>query len=88
MKIIADKEYLDRAEAGAFIGMCLSTFDKLLAKSRRGKLKFPLEFYQPGGRGTPMWFCKEKLQAWLDKVIANGGVAVITNNTQIPEDLI
>lgn len=88
MKIIADKEYLDRGEAGAYIGMCQSTFDKLLAKSRQGKLKFPLEYYQPGGRGTPMWFCKETLKAWFDKVIANGGVAVCTDKTQFPEECI
>ena len=58
MKIIADEEFLDRTEAGNFIGMATSTFDKLLAKSRHGKLVYPLEVYQPGGRGTPMWFSK------------------------------
>lgn len=33
MKIIADEEFLDRTEAGNFIGMATSTFDKLLAKA-------------------------------------------------------
>ena len=69
MKIIADEEFLDRTEAGNFIGMATSTFDKLLAKSRHGKLVYPLEVYQPGGRGTPMWFSKSRLKEWLNNVI-------------------
>ena len=75
MKIIADEEFLDRTEAGNFIGMATSTFDKLLAKSRHGKLVYPLEVYQPGGRGTPMWFSKSRLKEWLNNVISSGGIA-------------
>ena len=79
MKIIADEEFLDRTEAGNFIGMATSTFDKLLAKSRHGKLVYPLEVYQPGGRGTPMWFSKSRLKEWLNNVISRW-----TNFRKIP----
>ena len=76
MKIIADEEFLDRTEAGNFIGMATSTFDKLLAKSRHGKLVYPLEVYQPGGRGTPMWlYHAEQVKSLVAVLI--GGVKIV-----------
>ena len=84
MKIIADEEFLDRTEAGNFIGMATSTFDKLLAKSRHGKLVYPLEVYQPGGRGTPMWFSKSRLKEWLSPYVRERRTSRWTNFRKIP----
>lgn len=77
-KNIAGEEYLDRAESAEFVGMALTTFDKYLARSRHGRLRFPLEYYQPGGPHTPLYINRAFLARWVAEVIAAGGWAVIT----------
>ena len=77
-KTIAGHEYLSRKDAAEYLGMATSTLDKLLARQRHGRLSVRLEFYQPGGRGTPIWFKEAHLREWVDDVVKAGGRAVVS----------
>lgn len=77
-KTIAGHEYLSRKDAAEYLGMATSTLDKLLARQRHGRLSVRLECYQPGGKGSPAWFKKEHLAAWVDAVTKAGGRAVVS----------
>ena len=77
-KTIAWHEYLSRKDAAEYLGMATSTLDKLLARQRHGRLSVRLECYQPGGKGSPAWFKKEHLAAWVDAVAKAGGRAVVS----------
>lgn len=63
---IGGKIHLSVEASARFIGCCRSTFDGLLAKARKGKLKPALSWYRDTPR-SPIWISEESLRKWAEE---------------------
>lgn len=70
-KTIAGMECYGREKAAAYIGMCLSSLDKLVRLTRLGKARVPVKFIQYT-KSAPIWFPKEWLDSYVLDVMNKG----------------
>ena len=70
-KTIAGMECINRKDAAEHVGMCQSTFDKILKLSKQGKAKVPLKFIQYT-KCAPIWFPIEWLDSFVLDVMREG----------------
>lgn len=69
---IMGMECLGRKKAAEELGLSVSTLDVMIRKSRAGRMKVPLRFFQLR-RSAPMWFPRPWLEKWVEDVADNGG---------------
>ena len=70
-KVIAGMLSLCREKAAERVGMCQSTFDKVVRLSRAKKAKVPLKFIQLV-KGGDIWFPVKYLDEFIEEVIEKG----------------
>ena len=69
---IMGMESLGRKKAAEELGLSVSTLDVMIRKSRAGRMKVPLRFFQLR-RSAPVWFPRPWLEKWVEDVADNGG---------------
>ncbi len=70
-KMIGDMLCYSREKAADYIGMGISTLDRVVALTRMKKAKVRIRFYQLC-KGAPIWFPKEWLDSFVNEVIEKG----------------
>lgn len=70
-KVIAGMDSLCRTKAAEYVGMCESTFDKVVRLSKAKKAKVPLKFIQLV-KGGDIWFPVKYLDEFVENVIEKG----------------
>lgn len=65
-KIIAGEEYISVKAAAEYLGCCRAVLDTMMAKSARGQLRPPLEWFRYKPR-SPIWFRKAFLAKWAEE---------------------
>ncbi len=65
-KTIAGEEYISAEAAAEYLGCCRSTLDIMMAKSARGFLRPPLEWFRHKPRSR-VWFRKSFLEDWAER---------------------
>ena len=70
-KVIAGMKSLSREKAAEYVGLCESTFDKVVRLSRAKKSKVPVKFIQLV-KGGDIWFPVKYLDEFVEQVIEKG----------------
>lgn len=70
-KVIAGMKSLSREKAAEYVGMCRSTFDRLVILSKIKKAKVPVKFIQLV-KGGDIWFPVKYLDEFVEQVIEKG----------------
>lgn len=71
-KMIADELHYCRKKAAEFLGFSVGLLDKIVALTRLGAAKTPIEFYQVT-KGSEVWFPVRGLKAFKESLVSNGG---------------
>ncbi len=58
-------KYLTMSKAAAYIGKSIKTMEYYILQANKKRLKHPIPFHQPLGKGTGIYFEKTELDAWL-----------------------
>ena len=70
-KVIAGMKSLSREKAAEYVGLCESTFDRIVRLSRIKKAKVPVKFIQLV-KGGDIWFPVKYRDALVEQVIEKG----------------